>query len=128
MDWEILIFSIAAASFGTLMLIFRRQLANYLALSEKGRHLTPVLPKFLERFTLNNEEEAISKESAASLKDRLEEAMAPFTRKGVPFKQLITQGLLTPSCGLASLAKEEAAVRALELLAELSDRLRTQYG
>ena len=75
-----------------------------------------------------NEEEAIGKESAASLKDRLEEAMAPFTRKGVPFRQLLAQGLITPSCGLASLATDEAAVRVLELLAELSDRLRTQYG
>jgi methionine synthase II (cobalamin-independent) len=75
-----------------------------------------------------NEEEAISKESAASLKDRLEEAMAPFTRKGVPFKQLIAQGLITPSCGLASLVTEEAAVRVLELLTELSGQLRTRYG
>ncbi len=75
-----------------------------------------------------NEEEAVGKESAASLKDRLEEAMAPFTRKGIPFRQLLAQGLITPSCGLASLATEAAAVRALELLAELSDRLRTQYG
>jgi methionine synthase II (cobalamin-independent) len=75
-----------------------------------------------------NEEEAVGKESAASLKDRLEEAMAPFTRKGIPFKQLIAQGLITPSCGLASLATEEAAVRVLELLSELTDRLKTRYG
>jgi len=75
-----------------------------------------------------NEEETLRKESAASLKDRLEEAMAPFTRKGVPFRQLIAQGLTTPSCGLASLNTEEAAVRALELLAELSALLKTKYG
>ncbi len=75
-----------------------------------------------------NEEEAILKESAASLKDRLEEAMAPFTRNGVPFRQLIAQGLVTPSCGLASLATEEAAVRALELLAGLSEQIRKRYG
>ncbi|MBL7125725.1 MAG: methionine synthase [Dehalococcoidales bacterium] len=75
-----------------------------------------------------NEAEPMLKESAASLKDRLEEAMAPFTRNGVPFRQLITQGLVTPSCGLASLATEEAAVSALELLTGLSDLLRTRYG
>ncbi|MBA7608932.1 hypothetical protein ES703_16117 [subsurface metagenome] len=75
-----------------------------------------------------NEEETLNSESAASLKDRLEEAIAPFTRNGVPFRQLIAQGLVTPSCGLASLATEEAAVRALELLAELSLLIRKRYG
>jgi acyl dehydratase len=53
--------------------------------------------------------------------------MAPFTRHGVPFKQLIAQGLLTPSCGLATLASEEPAELALELLAELSARIRKRY-
>jgi len=75
-----------------------------------------------------NEEETLNHESAASLKDRLEEAMAPFTRNGVPFRQLLAQGLLTPSCGLASIATEEAAVCALELLAELSEQIRKRYG
>ncbi len=74
-----------------------------------------------------SDEEALAKESVASLKDRLEEAMAPFTRKGIRFKQLIDQGLLTPSCGLASLTTEEAAAQALELLAELSAKVRTRY-
>jgi len=74
-----------------------------------------------------NDEDSLARESAASLKDRLEEAMAPFTRQGVRFKQLIAQGLLTPSCGLASLATEEAADRALELLTELSIKIRKRY-
>jgi len=74
-----------------------------------------------------NEEDSLAKESAASLKDRLEEAMAPFTRQGIRFKQLIAQGLLTPSCGLASLATEEAADRVLELLTELSVGIRKRY-
>jgi len=73
-----------------------------------------------------NDESSLTKETTASLKDRLEEAMAPFTRKGVPFKQLLRQGLLTPSCTLASLS-EEAADRALELLAELSANIRKRY-
>jgi len=74
-----------------------------------------------------SDEDSIAKESVASLKDRLEEAMAPFTRKDIRFKQLIEQGLLTPSCGLGSLTKIEAAVRALELLAELSVMIRKRY-
>ena len=73
-----------------------------------------------------NEAEALAGETVASLKDRLEEAMAPFTRNGVHFKQLIEQGLLTPSCGLARLS-EEAAGQALELLAELSVAIRKRY-
>ena len=73
-----------------------------------------------------NDEDSIAGESAASLKDRLEEAMAPFTRQGIRFKQLIEQGLLTPSCGLASIT-EEAAARALELLTELSTKIRKRY-
>jgi methionine synthase II (cobalamin-independent) len=73
-----------------------------------------------------NDEQSLAKETAASLKDRLEEAMAPFTENGVSFKQLIAQGLLTPSCGLAPLS-EAAAGRALELLAELSADIRKRY-
>ena len=73
-----------------------------------------------------NDEPSLNKETVASLKDRLEAAMAPFTENGVSFKQLIEQGLLTPSCGLAPLS-EEAAGRALELLAELSADIRKRY-
>ena len=70
-----------------------------------------------------NTEEALLKESASSLKDRLEEAMAPFTRHGVSFKQLKEQSLLTPSCGLVGLS-EDSAERVLEMLATLSERMR----
>ena len=91
------------------------------------------IKKFLDRKgtiawgIVPNDEESLAKESVASLKDRLEEAMAPFTRKGIRFKQLIKQGLLTPSCGLAPLAAEESSARALELLVELSARIRKRY-
>jgi len=73
-----------------------------------------------------NDGDSVTKESAASLKDRLEETMAPFTRNGVRFKDLIAQSLLTPSCSLASLS-EEAASQALELLTELSTKIRKRY-
>ena len=71
-----------------------------------------------------NEGAWLGKETASSLKDRLEEAMAPFTRNGVPFKQLLRQSLLTPSCTLASLDTPDASAQALELLAELSRLMR----
>ena len=73
-----------------------------------------------------NDEEPLSGETIASLKDRLEEAMAPFTRNGIRFDQLVKQSLLTPSCSLASMSVD-AAGRALELLADLSDNMRSRY-
>ena len=88
--------------------------------------------KFLERKgaiawgIVPNEAEALAGETVASLKDRLEEAMAPFTRNGIRFKQLVEQGLLTPSCTLTPLS-EEAAGQALELLVELSMAVRRNY-
>jgi len=73
-----------------------------------------------------NEPGVLSKETVASLKDRLEEAMAPFTRSGVRFRQLVEQGLLTPVCTLVP-AGDEGAVRALELLTGLSELMRQRY-
>jgi len=73
-----------------------------------------------------NEEEALAKESLSSLRDRLEEAMAPFTKDGVRFKQIIAQGLVTPSCGLEGLSTAGASL-ALELTAKLSRDLRSRY-
>jgi len=73
------------------------------------------------------DEEILANESLPGLRDRLEEAMASFTRDGVKFKQIIAQGLITPSCGLNVLSPE-AGNRALELTAELSADLRRRYA
>ena len=71
--------------------------------------------------------ESVNKETTASLKDRLESAMSPFTRKGIPFNQLIEQGLLLPACGMGPIGSEPAAERALQLLADLSATIRKKY-
>jgi methionine synthase II (cobalamin-independent) len=73
-----------------------------------------------------NNRDSLAKESVASLKDRLEAAMAPFTRSGVRFKDLVKQSLLTPSCTLTPLS-EDGAEQALRLLTELSDEMRRRY-
>jgi methionine synthase II (cobalamin-independent) len=73
-----------------------------------------------------NNTEPVNKESVASLRDRLEEAMAPFTRNGLSIKEIIKQSLLTPSCTLMPLS-EEGAEKALELLVELSKEMRKRY-
>ena len=68
----------------------------------------------------------VTKESIASLKDRLEEAIAPFTRNGIRFRDIIAHSLLTPACSLAGLT-EEGAELALQLLTGLSDTMRSKY-
>ena len=74
-----------------------------------------------------NDRESLARESASSLYDRLGETMAPFTRNGLKLKQIVAQGLLTPSCGLARLSPE-AANQALELVAKLSYEIRKRYS
>jgi methionine synthase II (cobalamin-independent) len=73
-----------------------------------------------------NQNEPVAKESVAALKDRLLEAMAPFTRNGLSIKDLTRQSLLLPCCGLNGLTVE-AAERALQLLTELSAEMRKKY-
>jgi len=120
-DWSVLlaanfdILSFDAYNYAQSLSLYPSEVKGFL--NRKGAVAWGVVP---------NDEESLAKETVASLKDRLEAAMAPFTRNGVPFRQLIRQGLLTPSCGLASLS-EGAAGRALELLSELSTMIRKRY-
>jgi methionine synthase II (cobalamin-independent) len=74
-----------------------------------------------------NVEDSMCHETVASLRDRLEEAMAPFTRKGIAVQQLVEHSLLTPSCGLVYLS-QDGCERALEMLVELSQAMRKKYG
>ncbi len=69
----------------------------------------------------------VSSENTASLQDRLEEAIAPFTRgNGIHMRDIVAQSLITPSCGLAGLP-EDAVPTCFELLAGLSNRMREKY-
>jgi methionine synthase II (cobalamin-independent) len=120
-DWSVLletsvdILSFDAYNYAQSLSLYPSEIKSFL--DRKGTIAWGIVP---------NDEPSLAKETVASLKDRLEEAMAPFTRNGVRFKQLFQQGLLTPSCGLASLSTE-AAARALELLTELSATVRKRY-
>jgi hypothetical protein len=69
---------------------------------------------------------ALEKEVINSLKDRLEEAIAPFTRNGLKFRDIIARSMLTPSCTLTTI-KEEAVGNTLELLTGLSAEMRRKY-
>ncbi len=68
----------------------------------------------------------VEMETAESLVERLEDGMRLIASKGVPLDKLLTSALLTPACGLGTLS-ERGATRALELLAEVSQRMRAQY-
>ena len=74
------------------------------------------------------DEKELKEETVFSLKDRLEEKMAFYTRgtDAISFKEIAAQSLLTPSCGLNGLS-EEACNQALQILAELSDIMRRKY-
>jgi methionine synthase II (cobalamin-independent) len=120
-DWPLLlgstidVLSFDAYNYATSLSLYPDEVKSFLA--RGGSIAWGIVP---------NDEESLAMESASSLYDRLGEAMAPFTRNGFKLKQIVAQGLLTPSCGLASLSPE-AANQALELLAELSDNLRRKY-
>jgi hypothetical protein len=73
-----------------------------------------------------NAMEPLLKESVASLKDRLGEAMAPFTRNGMSIKDIIKHSLLLPCCGLNALT-EDGTEQALKLLTDLSKEMRKKY-
>ena len=121
-DWSVLldtsadILSFDAYNYAQSLSLYPAEIKKFL--DRKGAIAWGIVP---------NGEELLVKESVVSLAERLEEAMASFTRNGIPFRQLIEQGLLTPSCGLASLSSEEAAAHALELLTELSAKIRKRY-
>ncbi|MBI2831222.1 MAG: methionine synthase [Chloroflexi bacterium] len=121
-DWSVLlgipsldILSFDAYNHGRSLSLYPLELKRFLDL--KGTIAWGIVP---------NTEEALARQTVASLKDRLEATIAPFTRKGVRFEQLLRQGLLTPSCGLAGIS-EEASETALELLTKLSEEMRKDY-
>jgi len=121
-DWSVLldtsidILSFDAYNYAQSLSLYPAEVKNFL--DGKGTVAWGIIP---------NDEESLAKESVASLMDRLGEAMAPFTRNGIRFRQLVEQGLITPCCGLASLASEEASGQVLELLAGLSSSIRRRY-
>ena len=120
-DWSILlatsldILSFDAYNYADSLTIYVSEVKEFL--SRGGTIAWGIVP---------SDEEPLAKESAASLQDRLEEAMSPFTRQGVRHQDLINQGLLTPACGLALMAPD-LTEKVFELLVSLSSRIRKRY-
>jgi len=120
-DWSVIletgldILSFDAYNYAPSLSLYPVEVKRFL--DEKGVIAWGIVP---------NDSPSLGKESAAALKDRLEEAMLPFTRNGTSFQQLVAQSIITPSCTLASLESPDASARALELLAELSQMMRSK--
>ncbi|HJX03345.1 MAG TPA: methionine synthase [Dehalococcoidia bacterium] len=72
-----------------------------------------------------NDADPLAGETAASLMDRLGEAISAYTYDGISYRQVLSQSLLTPSCSLTSLSID-AAESALQVLDEVSRRLQTK--
>ena len=120
-DWSVLlatqvnILNFDAYNFAESLALYPKEVKEFLA--RGGAIAWGIVP---------NQPETLAKETVNSLKDRFDNAIAPFARQGIPFKQLIEQGLLMPSCGLAGL-DEDGAAHALETLTVLSAVIRKRY-
>jgi methionine synthase II (cobalamin-independent) len=73
-----------------------------------------------------HEGEQLDGETAASLVERLHQAMELLVSKGIPFEQLLTASLVSPSCGLGSVSLDRAE-RALALTAAVSEEMKKTY-
>jgi hypothetical protein len=121
-DWSVLlgtgldILSFDAYNYAASLALYPKEVKQFLA--RPGAIAWGIVP---------NSPENLAKESVSSLKDRLEEAMAPFARNGIRFRDLVAQSLVTPCCSLLPLKTTEAVVRAFELLNGLSQVMRSRY-
>jgi hypothetical protein len=115
MDWGVLartrldIISFDAYFYGEKLALYPRQITEFL---ERGGCLAwGIVP--------TAEVEALHRESADSLRQKMAELTALFARKGIPEQRMRQQMLLTPSCGLGFLPPADAAL-VLDLLSQLT--------
>lgn len=69
----------------------------------------------------------IEKESADSLFARMEENLDKLEKKGIDRNLVAKRSILTPQCGLGT-TSENNAEKALDMLCELSQKLKKKYG
>lgn len=121
-DWSVVlqtpldILSFDAYDYGETLALYHTEVTDFL--SRGGVIAWGIVP---------NNEQALAKETAASLGERLEEAMGLLVRKGVSPESIRSQCLITPTCGLGSVSVE-AAKRALELVAAVSADFRKRHN
>lgn len=120
-DWSVLlqtsidILSFDAYNYGETLSLYPSEVKSFL--SQGGVIAWGIVP---------NDEQALAKETEASLLDRLEETMGLLSKKGMSYDTLHSQCLITPSCGLGPLSNE-AAEKALEMTAKVSAGFRKRH-
>jgi len=70
---------------------------------------------------------AIREQTVESLEKKLEEGIDNLASKGIDKNLIISQAIITPSCGTGSLAVEDAE-KVFKLTKELSKRMKEKYG
>ena len=120
-DWSVLlqtsidILSFDAYNYGETLSLYPSEVEGFL--SRGGVIAWGIVPY---------DEQALAKETEASLLDRLEDTMGLLSKKGIGYDALKSQCLITPSCGLGSISTS-AAARALELTAAVSAGFRKRH-
>lgn len=74
------------------------------------------------------DQEAAATETTETLLARIEAGLERFEEKGFERSILLSQALITPSCGAGGVLTEPLAERVLEILPEVSRTLRERYG
>jgi len=121
-DWSVLlqtsidILSFDAYNYGETLALYPAEVKNFL--NRGGVIAWGIVP---------NDEQALTKETEASIGDRLEKAMRLLSKKGISYDIIKSQCLITPSCGLGSISIE-AATKALELTAAVSADFRKRHN
>jgi methionine synthase II (cobalamin-independent) len=120
-DWPMVlstsidVLSFDAYSYGHTIALYPKEVRSFL---EHGGSLSwGVVP---------NSEDALRLETVDSLVDKLERGMAELVAKGVDMDLLLRSSLVTPQCGLGGL-DELMAVEALDLLVQVSDKMRAKH-
>jgi len=121
-DWSLILESAAdivsfdAYSFFEKFLLYPEQIKNFLA---SGRILAwGIIP------TLRAED--IEKENVDSIVANWEEKVSQLEKLGISRSKIVTQSLITPSCGTGSLSLEHAK-KVLRMTKEVSDILKEKY-
>jgi methionine synthase II (cobalamin-independent) len=121
-DWSVLlqtsidILSFDAYNYGEALALYPAEVNSFL--SRGGIIAWGIVP---------NDEQALNKETEASIGDRLEKTMELLSKKGVSYDTIVSRYLITPSCGLGSISIK-AATRALELTAAVSTDFRKSHN
>ena len=122
-DWSLLlksdidVLNFDAYGFFDRLFLYKDELVNFMR--SGGTLAWGIVP--------THAEEMISAVSAESLMQRWKQEAQQLVAAGLSMEMIVRQSLVTPSCGAGSLSPA-AALRVLELLQEVSQSLRQEFG